>query len=212
MPLLPSHVFFREKRLGENETGERAKARPKRRRDAAAPGDAPASTTPAAADPAVEVRPARARRTIAAAVRPTSDREAVLAANATFYHAFELRDLDAMGELWARQPYVRCIHPGWEPLSGWDEVVGSWEQIFQGLETLRFELADVTVRVGGGLAWVELCEKLEAAHEGGVARSQVLATNIFELGADGRWRMIHHHASPVMVKQPVPRRGNESLH
>lgn len=204
MPLLPSHVFFREKRLGENETGERAKARAKRRRDAAAT----TPEAPSAAAPPVEVRPTRARRTIG----PVSDREAVLAANATFYHAFELRDLDAMGELWARQPYVRCIHPGWEPLSGWDEVVGSWEQIFGGLETLRFELADVTVRVGGGLAWVELCEKLEAAHEGGVARSQVLATNIFEMGSDGRWRMIHHHASPVMVKQPVPRRGNESLH
>ena len=141
-----------------------------------------------------------------------SDREAVLSANAMFYRAFEVRDLELMGQLWANTPYVRCIHPGWEPLFGWEEVVGSWGQIFNGMETLRFSLADVSVRVGGDMAWVELSEMLEATHEGKPARSQVLATNLFERGADGRWRLIHHHASPIMVRQATPRRGGPSLH
>lgn len=141
-----------------------------------------------------------------------SDREQVLAANAMFYRAFEVRDIDLMGQLWANAPHVRCIHPGWEPLYGWEEVIGSWTQIFKGMETLRFTLADVSVRVGGTMAWVELNEMLEATHEGKPARSQVLATNLFERGADGRWRLVHHHASPIMVRQSQPRRGGPSLH
>lgn len=141
-----------------------------------------------------------------------SDREAVLSANAMFYRAFEVRDIELMGQLWANTPYVRCIHPGWEPLYGWEEVVGSWGQIFKGMETLRFSLADVSVRVGGSMAWVELSEMLEATHEGKPARTQVLATNLFERGADGRWRLIHHHSSPIMVRQPASRRGGPSLH
>ena len=141
-----------------------------------------------------------------------SDREAVLSANAMFYRAFEVRDLELMGQLWANTPYVRCIHPGWEPLFGWEEVVGSWGQIFNGMETLRFSLTDVSVRVGGNMAWVELSEMLEATHEGKPARSQVLATNLFERGEDGRWRLVHHHASPIMVRQATSRRGGPSLH
>lgn len=187
--------------MSENEGKDRAarRARQKQRRVA--------QEQPATAAAVVENVPPRPPRRTA-----TSDREAVLAVNAMFYRAFETRDIEAMAELWAKVPHVRCIHPGWEPLAGWDEVVGSWEQIFGGREALRFELVDVTVRVGGSLAWVELCEKLQAAHQGGVARSQVLATNIFERQPDGRWQMVHHHASPVMVRQAVPRRDGENLH
>ena len=143
---------------------------------------------------------------------PISDREAVLGANAVFYRAIEQQDRAAMGECWAKVPHARCIHPGWEPLCGWEEIVGSWGQIFRNLQNLRFELVDLTVRVGGHLAWVDLCENLEATHEGKPARSQVVTTNLFERQPDGRWRMIHHHSSPVMVRQPSPKRGGEPLH
>lgn len=153
----------------------------------------PAALPPPASVPAL---PRRARR--------ESDREAVLAANAMFYRAFEVRDIELMGQLWANGPHVRCIHPGSEPLCGWDEVIGSWEVIFDGLESLRFELADLTVRVGGDLAWVELSEMLQAEADGKPAFGHVLATNLFERGSDGRWRMIHHHASPMVARPARP--------
>jgi ketosteroid isomerase-like protein len=191
--------------MSENESKDRSQAkararREKRRRETES--RAPRTATRGAAR-VVSVA------TVAPAV---SDREAVLAANAMFYRAFELRDADAMGDCWAKVPYARCIHPGWEPLLGWDEVVGSWRQIFRGMESLRFEIADLAVRVSGGLAWVELSENLEAMHEGTKGQSQVLATNLFERQPDGRWQMVHHHASPVMVRQPSPKRGGEPLH
>lgn len=198
--------------MSENEQKDRNQQRARARRsksrtDADAPRDVAEAATPA--KPASKRR-ATARKKVVAP--PLTDREAVLEANAHFYRAFEIRDVAAMAELWAREPYVRCIHPGWEPLVGWDEVVGSWGQIFGGAEMLRFELADVAVRVGGDMAWVELAERLEARQGNQRARSTVLATNIFERRADGRWQLVHHHASPVMVKQPTPRRGGETVH
>lgn len=191
---------------------EKRAARPAQPADASTVGTAAIPAPPSERIPTPSPRPTRGRSTPArASVAAPSEREAVLQANAMFYRAFELRDIEAMAEMWAREPYVRCIHPGWEPLCGWDEIVGSWGQIFRGIDVLRFELSDLTVRVGGNLAWIELCEKLEASHEGKAARSTVLATNIFERQADGRWQMIHHHASPVINRQSnQPRK--EPLH
>lgn len=210
--------------MSENEVKDRGPSRARTKREKrtnparpAQPADA--STVAAIPAPSTEVivppqasRPTRGRASAPRVTAPApSEREAVLQANAMFYRAFELRDIDGMAEVWAREPHVRCIHPGWEPLCGWDEIVGSWGQIFRGIDLLRFELTDLTVRVGGTLAWIELCEKLEATHEGKAARSTVLATNIFERQPDGRWQMIHHHASPVITRHSnQPRK--EPLH
>lgn len=213
--------------MSENEVKDRGPSRARTKREKrtttrpAQPADASTVAAPSVEDgptaatataPATTSRPARGRATTPRTPAPApSEREAVLQANAMFYRAFELRDIEGMAEMWAREPYVRCIHPGWEPLCGWDEIVGSWGQIFRGIDVLRFELSDLTVRVGGNLAWIELCEKLEASHEGKAARSTVLATNIFERQPDGRWQMIHHHASPVINRQSnQPRK--EPLH
>ena len=43
-------------------------------------------------------------------------------ANLAFYEAFNLCDVERMERLWAQSPYVRCIHPGWEPVVGWGYV------------------------------------------------------------------------------------------
>ena len=42
--------------------------------------------------------------------------------NARFYRAVETQDLDAMEALWLHTGYVRCVHPGWCLLTGWESV------------------------------------------------------------------------------------------
>ena len=59
----------------------------------------------------------------------TKDEEEVLRANESFYAAFASRDLGAMDSLWARESPVACLHPGWNLLSGRDEVMRSWRGI-----------------------------------------------------------------------------------
>src|SRR6185312_7096303 len=55
--------------------------------------------------------------------------EAVLAANDSFYRAFNQRDLEAMDMLWSHSSEITCIHPGWNLLSGREDVMESWEAI-----------------------------------------------------------------------------------
>jgi ketosteroid isomerase-like protein len=122
---------------------------------------------------------------------------AVDEANRRFYRAFETLDLSEMEKVWARGEHVKCVHPGWPLLSGWPAVRASWEAIFDGTGEIRFTIADVQVTVPGELAWVTCTENILSQVGGRVAVTSVLATNIFEHGADG-WLMIHHHASHVL--------------
>jgi len=121
--------------------------------------------------------------------------------NARFYRAVESRDLDAMEALWLHADYVRCVHPGWSLITGWESVRQSWEAIFKDSRELRFTLSDLQIQVEGGLAWVTGAENILSHSQGNIAVTAVLATNVFErLGS--RWRMVLHHASHILTGKP----------
>jgi ketosteroid isomerase-like protein len=122
-------------------------------------------------------------------------------ANRRFYRAFETLDLAEMEKVWAHGDHVKCVHPGWPLLSGWDAVRASWEAIFSNTAEIRFTLAEVQVTVRGLVAWVTCTENILSQVRGRVSVTSVLATNIFEQSADG-WLMIHHHASHVLGGSP----------
>ena len=123
--------------------------------------------------------------------------------NQRFYEAFESLDITRMESIWVREDYIKCVHPGWALLSGWDAVMESWRRIFENTERMRFTLTNVETRIQGSLAWVTLYENLASRLQGEASAAVVLATNIYEQRADG-WFMIHHHGSPVMMAQPEP--------
>lgn len=122
-----------------------------------------------------------------------SDVEAVAAANAAFYEAFESRDLDRMSEVWEHSDRVTCVHPGWHVLRGWGAVAGSWFALFGGPQRLQFILTNQVVEVRGDVAWVTVDENLLDGEEIG---GTVTALNLYAR-TDGRWWLIAHHGSPV---------------
>ena len=125
----------------------------------------------------------------------------VLEANDRFYQALTELDAGAMEEIWLREAWVRCVHPGWQMLSGWDEVLESWRQIFANTMSHRVEASDVTVRLFGELAWVLCLERIVGSPESGTPVSFAQGTNLFVETPSG-WRMILHHASVVPVELP----------
>lgn len=125
--------------------------------------------------------------------------------NRRFYEAFESLDIKRMEGIWLREDYIKCVHPGWALLTGWDAVMESWKRIFENTQEMRFTLTDVRLRVQGELAWVTLYENLNSTLEGQLNAAVVLTTNIYEERPEG-WFMIHHHGSPVMMRQPEPHR------
>ena len=124
-------------------------------------------------------------------------------ANARFYRAFESLDLQEMEAVWAKGEHVKCVHPGWGLLTGWESVRASWEAIFKNTGEIRFSLTDVRVEVEGSLAWVTCGENILSQVGGNISAATVLATNIFERHGT-EWLLIHHHASHVFSGEPPP--------
>jgi ketosteroid isomerase-like protein len=123
---------------------------------------------------------------------------AVEEANLRFYRAFESMDIAEMERVWVRRDYVRCVHPGWALLEGWDAVRQSWQTIFKNSGEMRFSLSEVRARVDGSLAWVTCTENILSEARGTIAVTALLATNVFE--RHGReWLVVHHHASHIMA-------------
>jgi ketosteroid isomerase-like protein len=121
----------------------------------------------------------------------------LLAANAAFYAAFESRSPQAMAALWSTGDDVSCTHPGWAMLHGCAAVQASWERILSGPQHLQFIVSDERAHAEGALGWVTCVENLlaEAGPQGSTA-----AMNLFRREPEGTWRMVAHHASPVLQR------------
>ena len=110
---------------------------------------------------------------------------AVLFANDAFYLTFANQDFKAMRSIWAAQTNVTCIHPGWDVLSGLDEVLDSWEDILASPNATNIVCKNPIVRVLGNFAYV-ICHEI-------LDQGFLVATNVFVL-ENGLWKMIHHQA------------------
>ena len=52
------------------------------------------------------------------------DQVKVREANARFYEAVSSQSLAEMEAVWSHASWVKCVHPGWELLTGWDKIRG----------------------------------------------------------------------------------------
>jgi ketosteroid isomerase-like protein len=138
---------------------------------------------------------------MAVAPRLQSDEEEVLTANRTFYAALHALDMAAMAQVWLHAHWVKCLHPGWDLLVGWDEVRESWQEIFRSTEQMMMTVSRPLVHVAGDTAWVCCQENVTTASKDDISSALIEATNIF-LRRDGRWLMVHHHTTPLAEPPP----------
>lgn len=137
----------------------------------------------------------------------TTDVDAVEAANAEFYAAFEETDYDRMGAVWADGDdagTLSCVHPGWAMIHGRSRVMRSWAVIFANTPYIQFVLTDVSTVVAGDVAVVTCTENIltavddsESGAPGPLGGGRVVATNVFHRRPEG-WRLLVHHGSPVI--------------
>ena len=126
-----------------------------------------------------------------------SDVEAVTAANAEFYAAFETSDLARMRNVWLDDDSASCVHPGWRVLHGTSRIMRSWAVIFANTPYIQFFLTDVDVTMFGDVAVVRCVEGILTSLADAEGDSSVAATNVF-VRRDGDWRLWLHHGSPVV--------------
>jgi len=118
-----------------------------------------------------------------------TDDDAILAANAAYYRAFSTGDAAAMTRIWAEDG-VSCVHPGWPPLVGRDDVIESYRGILTNRNRVRITHQDEVAIVTGEEGRVLCIEIVESA--------ALAATNVYRR-VDGEWRMVHHQASPIAL-------------
>jgi ketosteroid isomerase-like protein len=124
------------------------------------------------------------------------DEQQVGEANNAFYQAMQSLDLARMEDVWWHEEWVRCLHPGWELLSGWDKVKESWSSIFNSGVHFQVSISQPLVCVVGDAAWVSCIEQVTSMLETDFMTARVQATNIF-VRRKGQWRMVHHHTTPL---------------
>jgi len=120
----------------------------------------------------------------------------VLKTNQRFYDAFNKNDIELMIGVWLNDPISQCIHPGWDVLIGFENIMTSWQKIFAAAQDLEIKLSHVDVTASENIAWVTCQENLFSIVSSGVQLSKVHSTNLFKM-MNGEWKMILHHASPV---------------
>lgn len=122
------------------------------------------------------------------------DEDALLAANAAYYRAFAKRDLAAMESIWAEDG-VTCVHPGWPALVGRAPTLASYRDIFRNPSQEEVRASEERVLIDGDDGRVFCVER--------VGSGLLLATNWFRR-IEGRWRLLHHQASPLATSAPAP--------
>ncbi len=133
--------------------------------------------------------------------RLETDEQEVLAANQAFYQALGSLDLEKMEDVWWHEDWVQCLHPGWDLIQGWEEIWASWANIFRSTSIMRVTLNRPLVHVLGDAAWVSCIENVTSTYEGGFSTALIESTNIF-VRRNGEWRMVHHHAAPLLGREP----------
>ena len=126
-----------------------------------------------------------------------SDKEAVLAANQSFYNAFSNKDIKSMRLLWWQGTTSLCIHPGGRVLTGWDAIQASWESIFKNTDSVEIDIEIIKVEIDQSLAYVVVGETVLQSSRGRKMKAQSIATNLFQNMAQ-KWYLVHHHGSPIM--------------
>lgn len=114
-------------------------------------------------------------------------------AEAAFYRAFEMADLDTMMAVWEAGDDCVCIHPMGPRLTGATQIRASWQQVFKAPTRLHFRLNHMHQFMTDTMAVHVLYEQITVI--GADEQPQpLIATNIYRRTATG-WLMVLHHAS-----------------
>ncbi|KAK3228120.1 hypothetical protein Dsin_007982 [Dipteronia sinensis] len=126
---------------------------------------------------------------------------AVVNVNTEFFNIIRERSLPDMGRLWFNADYVKCTHASGELFSGYDassynSVIQSWQLAFSWEQGVDFQVQDVKARVLTDMAWVTMKTYVD------IDSGPFNVTNVFEFH-NGRWYMVHHHSSVMLVDGEV---------
>jgi ketosteroid isomerase-like protein len=118
-------------------------------------------------------------------------------ANDAFYKALSGGSIEGISAAYAHDADVTSLHEDSKEVAvGWQAVLASWEAVpFDASSELSVTMSDPVIKISGSSARVVGFEKVRGKMGNGeVFAWTLLGTNIYEK-QDGKWLMVHHHAS-----------------
>lgn len=116
-------------------------------------------------------------------------------AEAAFYEALELGDLERLMQAWADDEEIVCIHPGGDRLVGLHAVRGSWQDILsQGVLPIHPVRTHTIHSLMSAVHTLVEKLTLEAGEGGDTHTIFCYTTNVFHKGPRG-WKLVLHHSS-----------------
>ena len=117
-----------------------------------------------------------------------------LAALETFYAAFNGRDLELLGRIWADGPRVQLNNPLGGLLRGAEPIAALYGRVFHGPVRVWVAFHDVVAYVSPGMVTFAGRERGECKVGDTVLPLAIRTSRVIALTADG-WRQVHHHGS-----------------
>ncbi|MDR2186671.1 MAG: nuclear transport factor 2 family protein [Azonexus sp.] len=112
----------------------------------------------------------------------------------SFYEAFAAGDAEKIGQLWAEDEEILCVHPTGIRLTDLAPIQNSWRGILANAR-LRVQVRVITRWRGSVLAIHHLNETLFVGNEQ-TPKSTLYVTHVYTRGPHG-WRLVCRHASAV---------------
>ena len=113
----------------------------------------------------------------------------ILFANDRFYSAFNSTNIKLMDQIWGEEN-TSCIHPNSYPIYARDEIIYSFQEIFNSPHPPMIQCIKPKVRFYGKNALVICIEKIK--------NNFLFASNIYFLNKKN-WLIVHHHASVTNI-------------
>jgi ketosteroid isomerase-like protein len=126
-----------------------------------------------------------------------NEKNGVRLANDAFYRALSAGSIEGISDACAHDEDVTALHEASKEVAiGWQAVLDSWKAVpFDAFSELSVAMPAPAIKVSGAVARVAGLEKVQGKMKDGQAFAwTALGTNIYEK-RDGRWLMVHHHAS-----------------
>jgi ketosteroid isomerase-like protein len=127
-----------------------------------------------------------------------SEVERVQAASQALIQAISARDIRAMEQIWAHEPYVTFMGPlSTSIVVGWEGVRKAWEMRFNQFARVQVSLEDSHVHTKHNFAWAVGVEKVQLQRKNGESLNfDAFVTNVFEKRGS-RWLLVSHQATPI---------------
>ena len=135
-------------------------------------------------------------------VDPSADNNAVRVANDAFYKALSAGSIEGISAACAHDDDVTALHEASKEVAiGWQAVLDTWKAVpFDAFLELSVVMSHPAIKVSGSIARVAGLENVKGKMKDGKEFAWIaLGTNIYEK-RDGRWLMVHHHASKATAE------------